>query len=150
MADNTCVTDIINTYEALRSASQSTNKFCINKTEDLFCEALQHCNNTSYARDIVCREVRQEYCTAEWRISEIDGNDLIDCDEYGETAKLNCSDQFDLANNGSVCLPLCSQYSQYTDEMTTAIRIVINVVNIGNAIGGVFVIIFSYWNRKKM
>ena len=140
----------MNTYEALRSASQNTYKFCINETEDLFCEALKHCNDMSYARGIVCREVRQEYCTAEWRISEIDGNDLIDCDEYGETAKLNCSDQFGLANNGSICLPQCSRYSQYSDEMTIVIRIVITVVNIVNAIGGFFVIIVSFWNRKKM
>ena len=146
---STCVIDVINTYEAIRSASQFTYQFCINETKDLFCEALQNCNNVSYAKDIVCQQVRQEYCTAEWRISEIE-DEIIDCDEYGETAKLNCSDQFSLAKDGSVCLPLCRRFSQYNDEMTTTILVVFNVVNALNAIGGITVLIASYWNRKKM
>ena len=99
----------------------------------------------------MCQQVRQKYCTAEWRISEIKGGNVtVDCDKYGKTAKLNCSDQFSLAYDGSICLPLCRRFSQYSDEMTTVILIVFNVSNILNAIGGIIVLIASYWNRKKM
>jgi len=104
----------------------------------------------SYARNIVCQQIRQQYCTAEWRISEIEENASIGCDEYGETAKLNCSDQFSLADNDSVCLPLCRRFSQFSDEMTTAIILVNNIGNIANAIGGITVLVASCWNRKKM
>jgi len=105
----------------------------------------------SYAKDIMCLQVRQIYCTAEWRISEIEQSEkLISCDEYGGTARLNCSDQFGLSDNGSVCMPLCRRFSQFSDEMTTAILIVTNMVYIVNAIGGITVLIASYWNRKKM
>ena len=62
----------------------------------LFCDALMECSNESYVKDIVCQQVRQEYCTAEWRMLEVNNqtDGLIDCEEYDETASLNCGDQF--------------------------------------------------------
>ena len=71
----------------------------------------------------MCQEVRQEHCTAEWRRSESNRNfSLIDCDEYGETATLNCSDQFGLDDYGSICSPLCKEFLQEGKTATTTIR----------------------------
>ena len=39
---------------------------------------------------IMCQEVRQQYCTAEWRVLELDEFEgLIDCADY----RRNCSTQ---------------------------------------------------------
>ena len=101
------------TYEALRLVSHYP--FCVNKVEEQFTK-LKNCgNDPSCVESIMCQEVRQQYCTAEWRVLELNESEgLIDCTNYGETAPLNCSNQFGLTNNGSICLPLCSEiYTTY-------------------------------------
>ena len=129
-SDSGCVNQILYTYEALRTINlPSSQQYCSERVETLFCDALMECSNESYVKDIVCQQVRQEYCTAEWRMLEVHNqtDGLIDCEEYEETAPLNCSDQFDLASYGSVCLPLCGEFSQYSEAYTTP-RIVLFAV----------------------
>jgi len=99
----------------------------------------------------MCQEVRQDYCTSEWRKLELDGSDvLIDCDEYGETATLNCSDQFGLDENGSICLPLCEKFSQYDEAFTNVYIYIVTALTLISAIGGIIVLIVSIWKRKKL
>ena len=104
------------------------------------------CNNDSYVKDIVCQQVRQEYCTAEWRMLEVNNqtDELIVCEEYEETAPLNCSDQFGLADNGSVCLPLCEEFSTISSAIFYTISSLISIT------GGLIVIAISFKKRKKM
>ena len=119
----------------------------------LFCDALMECSNESCVKDIVCQPIRQEYCTAEWRLLELAHNEtdhLIDCEEYEETAPLNCGDQFGLINDGSVCLPLCEGFSQYSEAYTTPHLILIAASQFTSAIGGLIVVIASLSKRKKM
>ena len=151
--DSDCVDQILYTYEALRTIIlPSSQQYCSERVETLFCDALMECSNESYVKDIVCQQVRQEYCTAEWRMLEVNNqtDGLIDCEEYEETAPLNCSDQFDLANDGSLCQPLCGEFSQYSEEYTTP-HVVLYIVSLTcNMIGGVAVVVISIWKRKKM
>ena len=151
--DSDCVDQILYTYEALRTINlPSSQQYCSERVETLFCDALMECSNESYVKDIVCQQVRQEYCTAEWRMLEVNNqtHGLIDCEEYEETAPLNCSDQFDLANDGSLYLPLCGEFSQYSEEYTTPHVVLYAVFHFISIIGGITVIAISYKKRKKM
>ena len=141
----------MSTYNALKSESRRTSLHCLNKTQELFCDALSECNDMSYVRGLMCQEVRQEHCTAEWRRSESNRNyRLFNCDEYGETATLNCSDQFGLDDHGSICSPLCKDFSQEGKTATTVSIATYAIAHFINVIGGIIVLIAAYKNRKNM
>ena len=143
-----CTDQILFTYEALRAINlPSSQQYCSERVETLFCDALMECSNESYVKDIVCQQVRQEYCTAEWRMLEVHNqtDGLIDCEEYEETALLNCSDQFDVTNDGSACLPLCEEFS--SEASTT---IFLSVTLFIGILGGIIVLVISCKKREKM
>ena len=151
--DSDCMDQILYTYEALRTINlPSSQQYCSERVETLFCDALMECSNESYMKDIVCQQVRQEYCTAEWRMLEVHNqtDGLIDCEEYGETALLSCGDQFDLANHGSNCLPLCGEFSQYSEAYTTPHIVFYAAFLSMNLIGGIILVVISIRKRKKM
>ena len=152
-SDSDCVDQILYTYEALRTINlPSSQQYCSERVETLFCDALMECSNESYVKDIVCQQVRQEYCTAEWRMLEVHNqtDGLIDCEEYEETAPLTCSDQFDVTSDGSVCLPLCGEFSQYT-EAYGMLRIIILIFSLSiGIIGGIIIVAISLRKRNKM
>ena len=146
-SDLSCTNQILYTYEALRTINlPSSQQYCTERVETLFCDASMECNNESYVKEIVCQQVRQEYCTTEWRMLEANNQSdgLIVCEEYEETAPLNCSNQFGLAENGSVCLPLCEEFSLITNTELYAISAVLSII------GGITVIGISIKKRKKM
>ena len=152
-SDSDCVDQIVYTYEALRTINlPSSQQYCSERVETLFCDALMECSNESYVKDIVCQQVRQEYCTAEWRMLEVHNqtDGLTDCEEYEETAPLDCDDQFDLANDESVCLPLCGEFSQYSEAYTTTRVVLLVVCMLLSVIGGITVIVISVKKRRKM
>ena len=151
--DAGCIDQILYTYEALTTINlPSSYEYCGKRVEKLFCDALMECSNESYVKDIVCQQIRQEYCTAEWRMLDVynqtDG--LINCEEYEDTAPLKCNDQFDLANNGTTCLPLCAKFSQYTEAYTTPRVVVYVFAELTNIIGGIIIIAVSFKKRHKM
>ena len=144
---------LLYTYEALRTISlPSSQQYCTERVEKLFCDALMECSNESYVKDIVCQQVRQEYCTAEWRMLEVHNqtDGLIDCAGYEETAPLNCGNQFGLANNGSICLPLCGVFSQFSEAYTTPHLVLGATSHFISVIGGLIVLAASFRKRKKM
>ena len=152
-SDSDCVDQILYTYEALRAINlPSSQQYCSERVETLFCDALMECSNESYVKDIVCQQVRQEYCTAEWRMLEAHNqtDGLIDCEEYNETAPLTCSDQFDIASDGSVCLPLCGEFSQYSEGHTTPHILIVAVSELISAIGGLTVLVIAFRKGRKM
>ncbi|XP_065890888.1 uncharacterized protein [Dysidea avara] len=152
ITNNSCARDVMNTYATLRKVSESTFPFCIQETQDLFCDALSKCDDLALVGEIVCQEIRQKYCTSEWRILEVLNRTdrIFDCDDYGETIQLNCSDQFDLDNNDSVCSPLCKSFSQHGDVVTTILVVDVAFAHLINVIGGVIVLIAAIYNRKNM
>ena len=152
-SDSNFTDQILYTYEALRTINlPSSQQYCSERVETLFCDALMECSNESYVKDIVCQQVRQEYCTAEWRMLEVHNqtDGIINCEEYEETAPLNCSDQFGLANDGSVCLPLCGEFSQYSEAFTVPHVVLTAASHLISGIGGLIVITVSLKKRKKM
>lgn len=143
-----CSEDLIFTYEALRLVSQF--KICFDEAKMLHSK-LQNCSNDICVRSIMCEEIRQQYCTAEWRVLELNESEgLIDCSDYGETVPLNCSDQFGLANNDSVCLPLCEKFSQFSETLATVVPISLVVSNGINVVGGIVNLIVSMYKIKKL
>ena len=95
----------------------------------------------------MCQQVRQEYCTSEWRMLEVNNQTegLIVCDDYEETAPLICGDQFGLSDNESICLPLCEELSTLSHG-TIVLYPIISLISI---IGGLIVIAISLKKRKK-
>jgi len=150
--NSSCVHRLFDLYEALGMKDNNCSTYCMrNETFKLFCDALHNCDNISYVNNIMCQEVRQDYCTSEWRKLELNGSEeLIDCDKYGETATLNCSDQFGLDENDSICLPLCAKFSQYSEAFTNVYVSVRTVLILISTIGGIITFIVSIWKRKKM
>ena len=152
-SDSDYMDQILYTYESLRTINlPSSQQYCSERVENLFCDALMECSNESYVEDIVCQQVRQEYCTAEWRMLEVHNqtDGLIDCEDYEETAPLTCNDQFDLANFGSICLPLCGEFSQYSETYTTPHVILYALSQFIGIIGGIIIITISFKKRNKM
>ena len=99
----------------------------------------------------MCQHVRQNYCTAEWRTLELNSTiseRLIDCSE--DTGSIDCGKQFGLAQNDSICLPLCKQFSQYGEVFTSVYFAVSIISHITNLIGGIAVLIIAFCKRQKM
>ena len=99
----------------------------------------------------MCQEVRQKYCTFEWRILELnESENLINCTGYGKTAPLECSNRFGLAQNGSVCLPLCKEFSPYDETFNNFFIAWIAIFNAVNVIGGIISLAISVYKIKKL
>ena len=148
-----CTEDVIYTYESLKVASAFTNPFCARGTYPLFCKALELCSiSQDVVRNLLCTQVRQKLCTAEWRILEVNNRSekLIDCQGFGETGQPNCHEQFDLADNNSVCLPLCKEFSEFRRTFTDLVVGLSAFSGLVNVIGGIIVIIACIFNRAKM
>ena len=101
--------------------------------------------------DIMCQQVRQNYCTSQWRSLEFNSTIsemLIDCND--DTGTIDCGEQFGLAYNDSICLPLCSEFSQYSDTITAAFFAISIFSHVTNIIGGMAVLIMVLRKRQKM
>ena len=130
------------TYEQLKQFP-----FCESQLFSLLC----NCTDDSCVRHVMCQEVRQEYCTSEWRMLELNKSEkLINCTRYGETASLNCSSQFGLAENGSTCKPLCKKFSPYSDTFTTFFTTWIFIFNAVSVVGGIISVVVSLYKIKKL
>ena len=144
---------ILHTYEALRAINlPSSQLYCTERVETLFCDALTECSNESRVKDIMCQQVRQEYCTAEWRLLEVQNqtDQFIDCEDYEETAPLNCGDQFGLMNDECACMPLCEEFSLYSKAYTMPHLALSATTSSLVAIGGIVVIAIAFKKRKTM
>ena len=73
---------------------------------------------------------------------------LIDC--YEDTGTIDCGEQFGLAYNDSICLPLCKQFSQYGEASTNVYFAMSILSHIMNMIGGMAVLIIAFCKRQKM
>jgi len=147
-----CVEKLLDLYEAL-SSMDNCSTFCSKNSNvtDSFCKALNKCDDTLFVNDIMCLTVRQDYCTSEWRSLELNESEkLIDCDDYGETAPLNCSEQFGLDKNETICSPLCDKFSQHGEVFTAVYTNMFLIFTFLSVIGGITALIASIWKRKKM
>ena len=146
-SDSDYVDQLLCTYEALEMLNLSSSQaYCSERLEKLFCNASMECNDEPCVKDLICQQMQRENCTEIYEETKW----LFDCKENGETGMLNCSDQFDLANNGSVCLPLCGEFSQYSETYTTPHIIILATSLFIGIVGGITVIVVSFRKRKKM
>ena len=147
--ESNCSEEHIDTIEALRSVA--VFPFCIDQVKKQF-PKFQNCSDDlECVESIMCQEIRQEYCTSEWRVLELNQSEgLIDCSDYGETVPINCSDQFGLANNDSVCQPLCEEFSQYSEAFTAFLRKWFAACSAISLFGGIISLAVSLYKRKKL
>ena len=105
-----------------------------------------------------CEQVRDNDCPIEWRVLEnFFGVPIPSCESFSENGTLtfseapplNCSDQFDVFC-GSLCLPLCSEFSQISHNAAVTANALTILFEVIGLIGGVITLIACFFNRKTM
>ena len=136
------------------------NGLCSKVILSLFCnaEALYDGCNVTISLDEECVKVRDNECAAEWRIVEILFNlTLLDCNSLNETGNISlsraptqtCPDDFGVLC-GSICQPLCAEFSLYNDAATTAYAVLNALFQCTSILTGLITIVASIYDRKKM
>jgi len=119
---------------------------------------------TQFITQEQCVNIRDEVCASEWRFAMATkfGSSLPVCEMIGINNNLSLNTK-DLANiSGSprchyqfkefcgICLPLCSTFSQYTDQVRISEDVVIIISGVLAFIGGIIVLIAAAVRRKEM
>ena len=126
----------------------------------LFCStvALYDGCNVTKSLDEECVQVRDNECAAEWRIVETLFNlTLPDCSSLNEIGNIllskaptqTCPDEFGVLC-GSICQPLCAEFSLYNDVTTTIFAVFDIIFNCISIITGLITIAASIYDRKRM
>ena len=160
---NLCLNNALSLLQAMRTVSLVlNNEQCINAAIPFFCKAVfSLCSDDSFvAEDLEeeCIHVRDNNCTIEWRILEnIFNVPVPSCESFvvngtltfTKAPPLTCPDQFDFFCD-SVCLPLCPDFSQYSQVANVTNYALLVVFELIGLIGGVITLIVCLLNRKKM
>jgi len=137
------------------------NDQCSSSAVPFFCNATYSlCGDDTYMMDISeeCVQVRDNDCAIEWRVLENFFGALIpDCGSFSEDGnlsfskapELNCSNQFDVFC-GSMCLPVCSEFSQMSEGATVTSNVLTILFEVIGIISGVVTLIACIFNRKTM
>ena len=107
-----------------------------------------------------CVEVRDNDCPIEWRVFDNIFNASLhfpSCESYtgnstitfAKAPPLNCPDQFD-EFCGSLCLPVCEEYSQVSRDAAIASDVLTVIFIILGLIGGSVTLVACIINREKM
>lgn len=118
-------------------------------------------NDSSFAASLEekCIQIRDHNCAVEWRVYEnVFGNTLPDCASfaknknvtYSKAPALVCDGESHDVYCGSFCLPSCEDFSQISNDASTAAKYVIVILMGIGLLGGVFTLIVSIMNRRKM
>ena len=139
------------------------NEQCNNSAVPFFCDAMYFlCGGDDVAVDDdlmeECVEVRDNDCPVEWRVLEnlFDAN-IPSCESYAanksltfaKAPPLKCPNQFN-AFCGSVCLPVCEEYSQVPQDAAVAFDVLTAMFIIIDLIGGLVTLAACFCNREKM
>ncbi|XP_065907492.1 uncharacterized protein [Dysidea avara] len=136
------------------------NGLCSEVILSLFCNAaaLYDGCNMETALDEKCVKVRDNECASEWRIVETLFNlTLLDCNSLNETGNVSlsrasiqtCPDDFGVLC-GSICQPLCAEFSLYNDVATTVYAVLDILFNCTSIITGIITMVACIYERKKM
>jgi len=138
------------------------NKQCNNSALPFFCKVVfSLCgDDSSFIMDLMeeCITVRDNDCPVEWRVLEnIFDISIPSCESYIANRNITftkapppkCPDQFDVFC-GSLCLPVCEQYSQVSHDATIASTVLTIIFLIIGLMGGVITLITCICNREKM
>jgi len=151
-------------FSILKDFSTLINKKCASIVMPFLCQyAYPPCDGNGSVQFITqeqCINIRDEVCASEWKfvmatnlgsllpICEIFGNNnsLITKEKVSVSPK--CHYQF--KEFCGVCLPLCSAFSQYPDQIRLSEKIVILTASILAIIGGIIVFIVAVIRQKTL
>jgi len=159
---NICLAKSLSLVQAVHAISTTfKNDECTNAALPFLCNAtFSLCSDDSFVADLnnECIQVRDNNCTIEWRVLEnMFDFPIPSCESFALDGNLTfakapsptCPDQFGLFC-GSVCLPLCKDFSQYSEgaiDAANALTIVFQAIGL---LSGVVTLIACIMNRKKM
>lgn len=159
---NVCLTTALPLVQAIHAInSVLRNKQCNNSALPFFCKAVSSlCADDSFFMNLTeqCVTVRDNDCSIEWRVLEnIFDIPIPSCESFTtnrgltftKAPPLKCPDQFDVFC-GSVCLPVCEQYSQVSHSATVASNVLAIIFIMLGLIGGLITLIACIFNREKM
>ena len=131
------------------------NGQCGNTISQFYCNAI---DDDTHDLITECLEVRDDTCAAEWRMVESFFDlTLPSCDGFygvnnftSEKAQaLNCPVDFGIFC-GSLCQPLCAEFSLFSDAATVAYKVLKIMFHVMAIIAGVVTILACCVHRKKM
>ena len=131
------------------------NDQCSDAISQFYCNAI---DDDTHDLITECLEVRDDTCAAEWRMIESFINlTLPSCvGFYGvnnftseKAPALNCPVDFGIFC-GSLCQPLCAEFSLFSDAATVAYKVLNIMFHITAIIAGVVTILACYIHRTKM
>ena len=135
------------------------NDKCSDAISKFYCNALNTVNNDA-SHDLIteCLEVRDDTCAAEWRMVEsfLDFT-LPSCNNfYGsenftseKAPALNCPPDFGVFC-GSLCQPLCDEFSLFSEAATVAYKVLNIMFDVMAIIAGVITILACCMHKEKM
>ena len=135
------------------------NDKCGDAIAQFYCDAIDTVNDGG-GRDLIteCLEVRDDTCATEWRMIEAFTDfTLPNCDGfYGsenftsdKAPALSCPADFGIFC-GSLCQPLCNEFSLFSDTATVAYRVLSIVFHVIAIIAGVITILACCMLKTKM
>ena len=134
------------------------NGQCSDAISQFYCNAIDAVNDDSHDLITECLQVRDDACAAEWRMAEafVDLT-LPNCDDfYGsenftseKAPALSCPPDFGVFC-GSLCQPLCDEFSLFSDAATVAYRVLNIMFHVMAIIAGVVTILACYVHKAKM
>ena len=159
---NICLNISLSLIQALHAVNLVLeNEECIKAAIPFLCNAtFLLCSDNSLVLDLKeeCIQVRDDYCTTEWRVLEnIFNAPIPSCDSFSVNANLTfakappltCPDQFDTFCD-SVCLPSCKDFSQNSHAATVVSHVLTIIFEAVGLISGVITLIACLFNREKM
>ena len=160
---NACLSNslmLVQAIEAVNSFLGNTAQ-CSNSAILFLCDAMfLLCGDDNSAVNLIeeCVKIRDNDCSAEWRLLENVFNlPLPSCESFtmnrtitfSKAPPLECPSQFD-AFCDSVCLPVCEEYSLVPRDASVASNTLTIIFIIIGMIWGLITLIACYYNRKKM
>jgi len=160
---NVCLTSSMTLLQSIQAINLVVNnEQCENLAFPFFCNVTHVlCGNASsfvVGIEEKCVQIRDYDCAVEWRVLEnIFGIGLPDCMSFAKDGNLSfskapalaCPDEFNVYC-GSICLPSCKEFYQISSNAITAANVAtITSICLG-LLGGVFTLIMSILNRRKM
>jgi len=134
------------------------NGQCSEAILQFFCNAINIVDNDNYTLIKECLRVRDNECATEWRIAEVFFNvSLPDCNSFDRDANfittraptLSCPDDFGVFC-GSLCQPLCAEFSLFNDAATVAYEVLNIILHTLSLIGGVVTFLACCLRKRKM
>ena len=133
------------------------NNHCVTDALPFFCAAIDSfCVDNTILPSLheECIQVRDNNCSAEWRIAEnLFSISVPSCRSFDTTVTFSsapiqtCPDMFEVFC-GSLCLPSCQRISLL--RVDVVYRVWFTIVYVVNLIGGVITVIASIVYRQKM